>query len=177
MNTWIMRTRSVVTFIVVIVGAAALTFWAPAPSAQEARPASRPKPPATIAEDSDFFLLGLRESLEEVTNTLKLEDDVQKELFAFALKSGPKSLGSPSSLSIVLLLPYKKETIREHQFEWRNPGQAFVIKVVKVASGAISRPLGVISYNCISDCKFVITEKVVFFDQERRWYEGKRDAE
>jgi hypothetical protein len=162
--------RAAAARILAIFVPAILTSCSPSPPLQEPSTASRPEPAAKIVDEPQSLgLVGA--AIAEITSTLALADDVQKELFYLASKSGPKNVGAPSSLSMVLLMPYKKEVVQRQDFIWRNPGQRFFIKMTKISSKATIYPSAIITYTDTIDGNLSISEKILFLDPVRGWHD------
>jgi hypothetical protein len=172
MNTFIVRKRrdsmSAARSIVLLVPGVLCSCVPPLPRQDASQPA-KPVAGAPANDGPDGFLIGMEGAIKEVTRALELEDEIEKELFALVLTSGPKASSRPSSISVVILLPRKEEVIHKRFREWRNPDQPFALRLTRLACAAVSNPSAVIVYADAMNKTVRLSERVAFFDPVGRW--------
>jgi len=110
----------------------------------------------------------IEKGIEDVFATLKISDDIEGGLLNHVLSSPIKELGSPDAMTIVLLRPTETKESRE-VYEYRNDDQHFKLKMAKVRTRGVSRPIGVIVRTAVSDGQIIIEEWSLQLGRDGKW--------
>ncbi len=126
-------------------------------------------PPVEFVPEKDFILGALEASLSETFRAFEITDSLERDLVVLVLRGEHREA---SVVSITLLRPARLEARKEPKVFKRAFDDHFTLRMTKIASDRVERPIAFVSECGIVNGKIdVARERTLLYDERRAWTE------